>query len=140
MSTVTIQSDRDTFLDTVRSITYRNQDIREALEYNCESILDCYLKAKHRFAKYFIVKEDDRPIVTVMLQRDGHIIFFISDTVNNNISLIRELKTLANTTVNNAGAIITKTALWYEEAQRLNRLIGFRDYQIYDYFGYYVKE
>jgi hypothetical protein len=42
--------------------------------------------------------------------------------------------------VRRAGAIITKTALWYEEAQRLNRIIGFVDYQIYDYFGYYVKE
>jgi hypothetical protein len=131
---------REDFFSTIDVITYRNQDIQEAIEFGCTDILDCYMKAKHRFAKYYIVEEDGRPIVTVMLQRDGHIIFFISNVVNNNISLIRELRILADTTVANAGAIITKTALWYTEAQRLNRLIGFRDYQIYDYFGYYVKD
>ncbi len=135
-----IEVSREEFFTAVNSITYRNQDIIEAIEFGCTDILDCYMRAKHRFAKYFIVEEDGTPIVTVMLQRDGHIIFFISNNVQNNITLIRVLKRLANRTVRRAGAIITKTALWYEEAQRLNRLIGFRDYQIYDYFGYYVKD
>jgi len=132
--------DRVEFYSAINSITYRNQDIAEAIEFGCDNIVDCYNKAKHRFAKYYVVYEDGIAIATVMLQRDGYIIFFISNNVQNNVSLIRTLKKLANRTVRRAGAIITKTALWYEEAQRLNRIIGFVDYQIYDYFGYYVKE
>jgi hypothetical protein len=132
--------DKQTFFDRVDTIEYREQDIQEAREFGCKSIKACYTKAVHRFAKYFIVYDEYTPIVTVMLQRDGYIIFFISKNVNSPVKLIKVLKRLANKVTKNAGAIITKTAKWYTEAQRLNRIIGFKDYQIYDYFGYYVKE
>ena len=98
------------------------------------------MKAKHKFAKYFIVVEDDTPIVTVMLQRDGHIIFFISKDVKNKVALIRVLKKLSNKTVRRCGAIITKTANWYNEANKLNKIIGFKKYEIYDYYTFWVKE
>ena len=132
-------ADKVTFYQTVTAITYRADDIREAIEFGCTDIKDCYDKAKHKFAKYFIVYDDlNMPIVTVMLQRDGHILFFISDTVINPIALIRVLKQLALRVTGTCGAIITKTAYWYTEAQRLNRLIGFRDMTLYDYYGLYV--
>ena len=132
--------DLQTFLDTVDQIEYRNQDITEAFQFGCDGIIGCYRKAKHRWARYFVVYEDERPIVTVMLQRDGHIIFFISKDVNNSIALIRELIRLATSVVNCCGAIITKTANWYEEAKRVNRLVGFREWQIYNNYTLWVKE
>ena len=135
-----VEVDRETFFDTIDAITYRNQDIAEALEFGCNSILNCYQKARHRFAKYFVVYEDSRPIVTVMLQRDGQIIFFISDTVNNSLALVRELRNLCSTTVAGAGAIMTKTASWYTEAKRLNELTGFRVYAVVDYYEYWVAQ
>ena len=140
MSTITRLVSREEFFSAINTIEYRSQDLKEAIDFGCESILDCYMKAKHRFAKYYLVEENGIPIVTVMLQRDGYIIFFISKNVNSPVKLIKVLKRLANNVTKNVGAIITKTAKWYIEAQRLNRIIGFKDYQIYDYFGYYVKE
>jgi hypothetical protein len=131
---------REDFYNAINSITYRNQDIAEAQQFGCSTIEDCYNKAKHRFASYYVIYEDTVPIVTVMLQRDGYIIFFISNNVQNSLALIRVLKELADMVVMCAGPIITKTAYWYEEAQRLNKIIGFKEYQLYDYFGYYVKE
>ena len=132
--------DRDTFLSTIKEISYRNQDITEAHQFGCNGIYGCYKKANHRFAKYYIIYEGDTPKCTVMLQRDGHIIFFISKDIENKVGLIRELKRLADEVVSSAGAIITKTANWYNEANRLNRLIGFKKYHILDYFTLWVKE
>ncbi len=131
--------DKVTFYQTVAAITYRPDDIREAIEFGCTDIKDCYDKAVHKFAKYFVVYDDlNVPIVTVMLQRDGHILFFISNNVSNPRALIRTLKRLAKKVTTSCGAIITKTAYWYTEAQRLNRIMGFRDMTLYDYYGLYV--
>ena len=136
-----LKVDRETFYRAVDQIPYRAQDIQEANEFGCTDIKACYDKSVHKFGKYFLVYDDlNVPIVTVMLQRDGHIIFFISNNVTNNLGLIRVLKALSNSVTSTCGAIITKTAYWYTEAQRLNRIIGFKDYILYDYHGLYVKE
>jgi hypothetical protein len=133
--------DREEFYTTIRSISYRADDIREADQFGANSIEICYNKAKHRFAKYFVVYEDDgTPRCTVMLERCGGIVFFISDTINNNIALIRTLRDLADTKVSEAGPIVTRTASWYTEAIRINRLIGFKVFKLEDYSAYYVKE
>jgi len=135
------QVDRDPFYLAVDSITYRLSDVKEAIEFGCTDIRACYTKANHRYAKYFIVYDAlNVPVVTVMLQRDGHIIFFISDTINNPTALIRVLKKLANKVTRNCGAIITKTAYWYTEAQRLNKIMGFKEMTLFNYYGLYVKE
>lgn len=129
------------FYLAVDAIQYRPQDIKEAYDFGCDNIKACYDKSKHKFAKYFLVYDSvNRPVVTVMLQRDGHIIFFIDKNIDEPIKLIRVLKALADETVANAGPIITKTAYWYTEAQRMNKLIGFKDMTLYDYHGLYVKE
>jgi len=128
---------KDVFYENIEAITYRNQDIKETFDFGCKGIKDCYDKATHKFARYFILEEDGRPIVTVMLQRNGHIIFFISDTVNNKLALIKELKKLANKVTECCGAIITKTANWYEEAKRLNLIMGFVTLSIRDGYTYY---
>ena len=132
---------KDEFYSAINIIKYRINDIREAHEFGAESIKVCYDRANHNFAKYYIVYEDNGvPIVTVMLQRDGNLVFFISGTVSSPIALIKLLKGLANNTVANIGAIFTKTINWYNEAIRLNGLIGFRLYQRYDSYDIYVKD
>ena len=126
------------FYEAVQQITYREDDIKEAKEFGCKSILICYKRMDHLFAKYFVVYDStDRPIVTVALQRNGQIIFFIDEVVDNHIELVRLLKTLAKTVTDCCGPIMTKTAFWYTEAQRINKLIGFKPLVIHDYFGIY---
>ena len=132
--------DRDTFLNEVSNIEYREDDIREANEFGCLDIHNCYMKAQKHFSRYFIVYEDMRPICSIMLQRDGNIIFFISKNVKHKIKLIKVLRKLANKIVNCCGPIITKTASWYDEALRLNKIIGFMPYKLFNEFGLYVLE
>ena len=83
------------------------------------------ITANKTFARYFLVLDNGKPIVTVMLQRDGHIIFFISKNVSSPIRLIRVLKQLADKQTDCLYPIITRTANWYKEANRINKLIGF---------------
>jgi len=131
---------REDFYKAIDGIDYREQDIKEAFEFGCTSIKVCYDKANHSFARYYLICEDNgTPVVTIMLQRDGHLVFFISNIISSHISLVKALKRLADETILWVGPIFTKTAYWYTEAQRLNKLIGFRPYQKYNRYGIYVK-
>ena len=131
--------DKATFFSEVLRINYRADDVKEAKEFGCQNIEICYKKTDKRLAKYFVIYYDTEPICTVLLQRNGHIIFFIAENAPNPVALIKCLKELADKVVSSCGGIITKTALWYAEAQRLNKIIGFEEYEIYDYYGFYVK-
>ena len=120
-----VEVNKKDFFDAVNSIHYRNQDIREAQQFGCKNVPDCYHKANKAFARYFLVLDDGTPVVTVMLQRDGHIVFFISKDISSPIKLIRTLRRLARKQTSCVYPIITRTANWYDEAVRINKLIGF---------------
>ncbi len=129
---------REPFIDIVSWMDYRDDDIKEAIEFGCTGVPGCYNRADHLFAKYFVVYDDnDQPVATVQLQRNGNIIFFIRKNVTNHIGLIRCLKELATSTVECCGAKTTKTAYWYDEAQRINKIIGFKALTLHNYFGIY---
>ena len=130
----------EAFMEVVEAMEYRFNDTREAKEFGCAGVPTCYLNANHRFAKYYVLYENDIPVVTIILQRDGMLVFFIAKKIEKHITLIRMLKAFARETVDKVGPIATKTALWYTEAQRLNVLIGFKDYELYDEYGIYVLE
>jgi hypothetical protein len=130
--------DKDIFFAAASTISYREDDIKEAKEFGCEDVISCFKKALSPFVRYFIVYEDSRPICAVILRRDGNIVFFISKNVNRKIKLIKVLRRLARKVVRRCGPIITKTASWYTEALRLNKLIGFEPYKLFNGFGLYV--
>ena len=132
--------DRDVFFKDASSITYRDDDIKEAKEFGCSSIIACFNRALAPFSRFFIVYEDEVAVCAIMLRRDGNIVFFISNTIKSNIGLIKKLRELAHLVVGCCGTIITKTALWYDEAQRLNNIIGFKPYKLNDKFGLYILE
>jgi hypothetical protein len=130
--------DKDTFFATIPKIEYREDDEKEAVEYGTKGVVDCYYKSVHEFNKYFIAYEDNKPICPILLGRNGYITFFISKDVNKPLPLIKELKDLARKTVDCCGPIVTKTASWYKEALRLNKLIGFKKYKLYNQYGFYI--
>jgi hypothetical protein len=125
-------------MHTVERNIYRDDDEKEAKGFGCKSIADCYVKSNHEFARYFILTQDTHTVATVLLQRDGHIIFFTSKSIIHHISLIKSLIRLAKRESKCAGPLITKTASWYKEALRINRLIGFWPYKLYSDYGFYV--
>jgi hypothetical protein len=129
---------KDEFFDIVRSIEYRDDDIKEALEFGCSSIENCYRKALHAFNKYYIVYEGNNPVCTIQLARNGNITFFIAKNIKSPIHLVRKLRELATNVVYHCGPIVTKTASWYNEALRLNKLVGFKTLKLYNGYGLYV--
>jgi len=139
--TKSIEVDRPTFIRYVDAISYRDDDEKEAREFGCVNVRHCYDKAKLEFARYFVVLEDDIPVATIVLQRDGQLVFFISKDVKRPVALVKALRRLAKKTVKCCGPITTKTANWYKEALRFNEVIGFKLYKIRDrsqiwVFGY----
>ena len=129
---------RTEFLEVVGSIRYRNQDIKEAMEFGCKDIADCYEKMKKEWARYFVAYEGENPVLTVALQRDGHIIFFISDSIQHPIRLTKAMRRFAKKMTKNCGPIITKTASWYEEANRFNKLVGFSLWKVFNRYALWV--
>lgn len=125
-------------MPVVGSMTYLNQDEAEARDFGWQSVKNCYEKANHEFAKYFIVYEGYRPICTIMLQRDGNLIFFVSDTIGNHVGFIKEIKNLAEEHTSRCGPIKTKTASWYKEALRINEIVGFQPHIIYEKYEIWV--
>jgi hypothetical protein len=119
------QVNKQKFHKIIKRIEYREDDIKEAKEFGCKDIEDCYIKPNMKYARYYVIYEDRKPIVTVALLRNGQIIFFISKNVKRKKLLIKTLRKFAKRTVKCAGPITTKTANWYTEALRLNELVGF---------------
>ena len=132
--------DKKKFFSEAILIPYRADDEREAIEFGCLDVIDCLKKAEHPFNRYFIGYEGRYPKAVVILNRCGQISFFISDDIKHPISMVKQFKKLARKVVDCCGPITTKTAWWYKEAHRLNKLIGFKPMSLYDRFGIFVLE
>lgn len=136
-----LRVDRDRFFKKAKEIQYRNQDIREAFMLGCpKGVVQCFENANHHAAKYFIGYEDRKPKLAIILQRDGYLVFFISKNIKRKIALIKALKKIANRITKRCGAIYTRTANWYKEANRLNELIGFKKHILEDDFTVWTLE
>ena len=136
------QTDYNTLISLAGSIKYRNQDIRESQLFGSKSILDNY-KYK-RFSRYYIIYLKDKPIVPIQIDRTGFISFFISnelEPVEDGIKLVKFLKAILKWWTNNyETTLFVKTANWYKEANKLNRLIGFKQYKIFTDYSIWVYE
>ena len=128
---------RDQFYSTIKGITFREGDEQEARDFGCLSVEDCLKKSLHPFNRYYIVYEDGEPKVAIILKRCGEIAFFIASNIRHKVRMVKKLKKLARTVVNRCGIITTKTALNYTEAQKMNKLIGFKPFKLYNKYGIY---
>ena len=131
------QTDYNTLISVAGSIKYRNQDIRESQLFGSKSILENY-KYK-RFSRYYIIYLKDKPIVPIQIDRTGFISFFISselNPINDGLVLVKTLKKLLQWwTDNYETTLFVKTANWYKEANKLNKIIGFKEVLISDEYS-----
>jgi len=142
------QVSKEQFESIVDSVKFKHKDSMEAMLYGCRNVKECYLKTMNsrysKYNKYFIIFDDrtNAPLVPIILQRDGHIIFFVSQKLNrtNTLQFIKDVKQLAKETVNTVGSIFVNTANFYKEAHKLNRLIGFKPIEYYQFYTKYVLE
>ena len=135
------QVDYETLVPIAGSIKYRNQDIVESKGFGAINIVDNY--KYNRTSKYYIIYNKDKPIIPIQIDRTGFISFFISselEPVVDGLKLARFLKTILKWwTDNYETTLFVKTAHWYKEANKLNKLIGFKEvlisneYSIWEY-------
>jgi len=139
---------KEEFKAIVGSVKFKHKDNIEAMLYGCKNVKECYLKAINsrygRYNKYFIVFDNrtNSPLVPIILQRDGHIIFFVSQDLDrtNALQFVKDIKQLAKETVSTIGSIFVNTANFYKEAHKLNKLIGFKPIEHYQFYTKYVLE
>jgi hypothetical protein len=120
------------FLAIVDTLDYKDKDEAEAKEFGSDSVKDSNHRANHWFAKYYTIVHDNKVIATIILQRDGFLVYFVTKDFTPNLTrkLIRTVKQLADDTIASVENIFTKTALSYDEALRFNKLVGFRLYLV----------
>jgi len=124
---------KEGFFNIVNSATYKNQDEIEARQYLSASVAAMYEGANHQFAKYYTIQEDEKVLVTIMLQRDGKLVYFVTTSFTSDYmyKVIRAVRELADTTVQGAGPITTTTADFYKEALQFNRIVGFKILEVH---------
>ncbi|OQX84620.1 MAG: hypothetical protein B6D63_04110 [Candidatus Latescibacteria bacterium 4484_7] len=127
-----IDLSRDELMKIAASIVYRDGDEAEAKEFGCSDVPDCFRRANHEFATYLLAvdftDEGEEPVAPIIVQRDGQIVFFIAKDVKHKHSLIRALRKKAEQITKRCGPITVKTMNWYDEAKRMLKLIGFKEY------------
>ena len=137
------QLDKDTFLTIVKSLDYKDKDEAEAKAFGSDSVYDSNFRSNHWFAKYYVIEHEGNILATIILQRDGFLTYFVTKDFTPDLTrkLVRIVKELADITVDKVENIFTKTAIVYEEANRFNKLVGFRmikisnDWTIWIYDG-----
>jgi len=120
--------DKHEFLEIVNSVSYKDDDEKEAMEFSKSDVKYIYNKSmNHKYAKYYVVEHAGLVLSTIALQRDGYLIYFVTKdfTADLALSMVRCVKSLADTTVERVDVIFVKTAIWYDEAKRFVRLTGF---------------
>jgi hypothetical protein len=125
------QVDQNAALEAAKEIKYRNQDIKEALDYGCKSVFGCYEAVKDRHTRWFLIKDGTTVVAPIALKRDGYLTFFVNRDLapEKALAFIRALRDIAKWyTDNYETTIFVKTANWYKEAQRINKLVGFKPY------------
>lgn len=136
------QTNYEDLLGVVGSIKYRNQDVRESFVLGCKNISDNYKYS--RYNRYYILYNNNIPIVPIQIDRLGFIVFFISkdlEPIADGLKLVKKLKVLLKWyTDNYETTLFVKTANWYKEANKLNRIIGFTKYIVNKDFTIWVYE
>jgi len=134
--------DRTTLLDTVKSMTFRGQDIKEAQDFGMGSILQCFESVNKRFSRYFIIYDNKEPQAVVSIDRCGLLTFFTSNSITNKVAYIKCLKSIMQWYLKNyEKSMFVRVAKWYTEANRIVKIIGFKLYENHDYdYIYYIEE
>lgn len=135
--------DKKTFLETIKNIDFKENDIKEAQEFGCKDIYECYENVAQRYSRYVLIKEKSKTLVPIILDRCGYLTFFVSKELDPRkaLSFVKEIKRLANWYTNNyETTIFVKVANWYREANRIVKLVGFKPYIQSDEYTIYVYE
>ena len=131
--------DRQLFLDMVKNQEYKQKDIQEIKQFSSgsiKSIYEYFSLLNKRYVEYFIVEKNNKILITSAITEDNFIHFFVTNNLEPKygIELVKLLKHFVKEILNARLVLYIKTAIWYKEAIKLNKLVGFKAKKInYDY-------
>jgi len=116
------------FLDVIDTLTYKDKDIEEAKQYGHQSIKQLYSAANHRWGEYYLIYDNDKIVCTILLDAYSTLHYFVTIdlTASNALSFVRTIKKLALFKIEQRPVLFIHTSLYYEEAIKFNKLIGFK--------------
>jgi len=133
--TVEYTEDSEYFLNIVKGLEYKENDIKEAQELLYPKldvqVYDVLISAPNRWADHYLIKDDnndDKIVCTITLDRNNNLHYFVTKdlTTANALSFVKTIKTLADKVLECRKVLFVTTANWYEEAIKFNKLIGFK--------------
>ena len=131
--------DRQLFLDIVKNQEYKQKDIQEIKQFSSgsiKSIYEYFSLLNKRYVEYFIIEKNNKILITSAITEDNFIHFFVTSNLEPRygIELVKLLKYFVKEILNARLVLYIKTAIWYKEAIKLNKLVGFKAKKInYDY-------
>jgi len=133
---------RTKLLSTVKTMTFRGQDIKEVKDFGFGSILQCFESVNHRFSRYAIIYDKTEPQAVVSINRCGELTFFTSNSITSKIAYIKCLKDILTWYLSNyEKSMFVRVAKWYTEANRIVKMIGFKIYENHTYdIIYYIED
>jgi len=132
---------REKLIDTVKSMTFRDMDIKEVKDFGFKSILHCFETVNPRFSRYAIIYNNQEPQAVISIDRCGSLTFFVSNNIVKHIAYIKCLKNIIQWYLSNyEKSMFVRVAKWYTEANRIVKMIGFTLYQNHTHDSIYVIE
>ena len=121
------------FLDVCSKLTFKPDDEKEAkdiLGFSSGSVLKVLKSAPNRWAEHYLIREPEKNkiVCVITLDTSNNLHYFVTTDLkpSNSISFVKTIKTLVEETVKYRHVVFVTTRLWYKEAIKFNRLIGFQ--------------
>jgi len=132
------------FRESIEQATFRTNDEKECISFGSTGVLKCLKDIEKLYTRYFLILDDndnDNICAYIALPRNGRMSFFVSDNIKHKLGFVKELRNIAKWyTDNYETTIFTKTANWYNEANKINVLVGFKKQTMYDEYTVWVYE
>jgi len=130
------------FFSSIENVKWQVLDTQEAMFLGYKSCYDAFIKADRRWGKYYLVKSKKEVLVAIIVQRDGEVIYFTTQSLpgSNMRRYIRIMRSLSDSILRRCGPTTVTAAPWYADAARFLEIVGYRIYRKTPTFYSWVKD
>jgi hypothetical protein len=129
-------TDKETFMKLVDRTKFRYEDEVEIKQFGIKNVQTAFSKIDGRTTRWALIvddKDNNNICAFIALPRDGYMSFFTNINIKHHIAFIKELKNIVNWyTDNYETTLFTRTANWYKEAIKINKIVGFKPFEVGD--------
>jgi len=131
-----------TFIHECKNLQYKENDkleIKQLTNNKYSEPVDMYSNMNNKYNTFYIIKDSkiNKIVCTIILDTCNNLHYFVTKDLksNNTRRFIKTIKHLAIETVKYNKIIYVTTALWYTQAIKFNKLIGFKCIEIDRYIN-----